>query len=217
MTTERRPPVTVGVVAIHEWRWRLEELWTWLDDGEVGRLDAFRHEEAAERFVVSHALLRSMLGARLDRAPQDVRLAQDPEGRPRPIDQDPAVLRWTLSHAGGLAVAAIAEAVDVGIDVEPIDPRRADLAVAARYLPRTTLSAISAMTVPDRPRAIALGWTRLEAEAKGRGIALDALRERERTGVMHDLDVGPAHVATLWTPVPVTILRTDRPLLASVA
>jgi phosphopantetheinyl transferase len=211
------PSVTVGVVAIHEWRWRLEELWTWLDDGERARAQTFRNVENAQQFVVSHALLRSMLGARLDRAPQDVRLARDRDGRPRPADRAAASRRCTLSHAGGLACAAIAEDVDVGIDVEPIDPRRADLAVAARYLPPTTVSDISAMTVPDRPRAIALGWTRLEAEAKGRGVSLDTLRERERTGVMHDLDVGPAHVATLWTPVPVTILRTDRPLLASVA
>jgi phosphopantetheinyl transferase len=217
VTGGRLPSVMVGVAEIREWRWRIDALRTWLDDGELARLDAFRNEEVAERFVVSHALLRSMLGARLDRAPQDVRFARDRDGRPRPADRGAASWRCSLSHAGGLAVAAIAEAVDVGIDVEPIDPRRADLAVAARYLSPTEVTAIVGSRPSDRPSAIALGWTRLEAEAKGRGIALDTLRERERTGFPHDLDVGPAHVATLWTPVPVTVVRTDRPLLASVA
>jgi phosphopantetheinyl transferase len=213
----RLPSVTVGVAEIREWRWRIDALRTWLDDGELARLDAFRNEEVAERFVVSHALLRSMLATRLDRAPEHVRIAKDRAGRPRPTDHDQAVLHWSLSHAGGLAVAAIAEGVDVGIDVEPIDPRRADLALAARYLSPTEVTAIVGSGPSDRPSAIALGWTRLEAEAKGRGVSLDTLRERERTGFPHDLAVGPAHVATLWTPVPVTVVRTDRPLLASVA
>ncbi len=215
MTT--RATVAVAVADIQTWLGRLDGLRVGLDPDERRRAGAFTDPSAEARFVLAHALLRSMVGAALGRHPGERPFEHDAAGRPRPLDPTAADVRWSLSHSGDLVVVALARGVDLGVDVEAIDPRRADLATALRYLPPSASQAIVALRPSDRPARIALAWTCLEAEAKGRGLALDDLRGRERTGVVQDLAVGGGHVATLWTAGPATIVGTDLPLLASVA
>lgn len=208
MTGPARPSATVAAVAVDEWRSRTDELRTWLDDDERRRVETLRDPDTRRRFVVAHALLRSIVGTRLGRRPGDVHIGTDRLGRPRPRDPG-SLLRCSLSHAGGLVVAAVADGVDIGVDVEPIDARRADLPTVARFLPPADASALGALPPAARTRAIALAWTRLEAEAKGRGLALDDLRGKARTGLLEELDVGDAHVASVWTAAPSTIVRVD--------
>ena len=121
------------------------------------------------------------------------------------------------ADAGDLVAVAVASGFEVGIDVEPIDPRRADLATLGRFLAPSELAAILASPAGDRPVLAATAWTRLEAEAKGRGRSLDRLRGRERSGSLRSLDVGAGHVGSLWTAAPVSVIPAAQPLLASVA
>ena len=114
-------------------------------------------------------------------------------------------------------MVAVAVGVAVGVDVEPVDVRRADLAMSRRYLPAVAVAAIVGSPAGDRPHAIARAWTQLESEAKGRGLSVDELRGRPRTGVATDLEVEVGHVASLWTATRATVIRARPPLLASVA
>lgn len=200
------PRIHVAAAMVGEWRARVDELCGWLDDGERHRADAFRDPRGRQRFIVAHALLRSMLAARLGRRPADVRLGADLRGRPCYADEGVS-LRCSLSHAGGSAVAAVADGADVGVDVEPVDVRRADLRTVARFLPRYEALALGELPEAARPRAIALAWTRLEAEAKGRGVSLDGLAGRPRTGHLEEIAVGSGHVATLWSAAGATVLH----------
>jgi phosphopantetheinyl transferase len=191
MTT--RPVVTLHVARVGEGRWDLTALLDELDPAGRARAQRARHPLDVERTAVGRALLRQ-------------------------AGIEAPVRHASVSHAGSLVVVAVAPAGNaVGVDVEPVDPRRTDLAVARRFFAPRDVDALETLDVVDQPRAFARVWTRLEAEAKGRRVTLDALRGRTRTGHLHEIDVDPDHVMSLWTAVPVALIRADPRLLASVA
>jgi phosphopantetheinyl transferase len=199
------PGVMVGVTGIDD---AVDgRLAAWLDAAERRRAATFRAPTARRRFIVAHGLLRWLLARQLGVPPVDVPLATDRFGRPAPVASPSGDLWWTLSHAGSRVVVAVARPGAVGVDVEPVDPRRADLPTLARFLAPGELAGIAALPDGRRPRALALAWTRLEAEAKGRGVTLDALRGRARTGVLTELVVDDGHVASLWMAVAVPVVR----------
>jgi 4'-phosphopantetheinyl transferase len=204
MTPESAPRVLVAVALIGEPG--EERLAPCLDDVERCRAEAFRDPAARRRFVVAHGLLRWVLAARLGVAPADVPVRADRSCRPAAPRRSSTGVRWSLSHAGAAAVVAVADGTTVGVDVEPVDPRRADAATLARFLPPAELAPINVLDEVARPRELALAWTRLEAEAKGRRVGLDGLRGRPRTGTFTELAVDDAHVASLWTPTPVAVV-----------
>jgi phosphopantetheinyl transferase len=187
-------PVVVHLAAIDDDRWDPEKLLPRLGEVERSRAATFRRPTDRARYIVAHALLD---------------LAVTEAGF-----RDP---RTSLAHAGDLVAVAIAEGIAVGIDVEPVDARRGDDAVAARYFAPDDRHALAMAGPIDRRRTYARGWTRLEAEAKGRGVSLDGLRGRPRSGHFRDIEAGPGHVVTLWTAGAAVLVRVDRRLLASVA
>ena len=79
----------------------------------------------------------------------------------------------SLSHAGGLVAAAIADR-PVGIDVEPIRPLPRMDALAARYFSVGERDALSAMPPKEREAAFFRIFTKKEAYAKANGIPLAA-------------------------------------------
>jgi hypothetical protein len=161
---------------------------------------------------VARTLLRGLAARALACAPTAIHVTHDAAGRPRltgPSGVD--ALRCTASHAGSLAAAAVARGCLVGIDIEPVDPSRADLPTVARFLHARSAAALGALDAMRRPAAVALAWTQLEAEAKGRGRALDQLRGRPRTGVSSDLVAGRRHVGSLWTDRPATVRQVVAP------
>jgi 4'-phosphopantetheinyl transferase len=188
--------------------------WSSLDAAEQRRAWSFRRPEDAHRFVLAHATLRSMVAHLVGCRPVEISVQADAHGRPWVLTPDGGRWRASLSHAGTIAIAAVADGIDVGVDVEPVDRRRSDPAVADRYLRPAGLPGRMDPSSPAWPSAFATAWTGLEAEAKGRGASLDALAGRPRTGVLQPLDVGAGHVATVWTPGPALV---DRALLASLA
>jgi 4'-phosphopantetheinyl transferase len=99
-----------------------------------------------ERAAARSALVE-LLAKRLGCAADDVPLVEGEGGKPslEPGSRLPD-LRFNLSHSGDRAVVAVAEGVEVGVDIERITPRRG--------------------------RDYLADWTRREAYAKGVGHGL---------------------------------------------
>lgn len=98
------------------------------DDAVPAVLDAAERAHAAHllrradraRFVQARAALRHLLGRRLGCAPDAVRLAVDPGGKPRLAGG--ARPAFNVSHAGAWALIALGEAHEVGVDIERCAP-----------------------------------------------------------------------------------------------
>jgi 4'-phosphopantetheinyl transferase len=134
---------------------RLALLLTAEERERAGRL---RRPGASARWTVARAALRIVLGARLGRIPEEVEFAVRPHGKPELPGEG---LCFNLSHSGERALIAMADVVEVGIDVE-----RPGRNVAA--VERTLTEGERASGAP--PLQI---WCRKEALAKAIGGGLD--------------------------------------------
>lgn len=147
-----------------------------LDDGERSRAE--RKREAAP-FVTGHALVRRVLGDLLDRAPQTLAFERrcttcnsDRHGKPSLVGVDG--WHFSLSYTSDVAVVAVAEGTEVGVDVE--DLTDADFeGFAQATLARGEVDGFDGLTGHDLLVARARVWARKEAvlKATGHGLVVD--------------------------------------------
>jgi 4'-phosphopantetheinyl transferase len=132
-----------------------------LDAGERDRARRFLREEDRRRFIAAHSMLRCVLSRYLGEPPASIRFERAAEGKPYvPWSR----IRFNLSHSGDLAVCAVAEDREVGVDVERIRP--------VLYMDRILERFFPSEQAHDAEAFFRL-WTRREAwvKATGRGLA----------------------------------------------
>ena len=138
-----------------------------LSDDELRRADTYRAEEDRVRFVAARAALRSALSEHRDVAPAAWRFETNEYGKPFVAG---SALRFSVSHSGDLVAIAIAEGVEVGIDVEQLARGAEILRVAARFFTAEEQQELAAARDAEL-RAVEL-WTAKEALLKARGTGL---------------------------------------------
>ncbi len=106
-------------------------------------------------------------------APDHLRFYYGPQGKPK-LDKETAgeALRFNVTHTQGLALYAVANGREVGIDVERIRPELVDGDFAERFFSPREVAALRMLPVGLRPEAFFNCWTRKEAYAKARGDGL---------------------------------------------
>ncbi len=147
-----------------------------LDDGERAR--AGRKREAAP-FVTGHALVRRLLGELLERDPAGLTFARrcttcgsELHGKPSLVDLPG--WHFSLSYTASLAVVAVAEGVEVGVDTE--DLTDADFeGFAGATLSRDEVASFEGLSGRDLLVARARVWARKESvlKATGHGLVVD--------------------------------------------
>jgi 4'-phosphopantetheinyl transferase len=144
-----------------------------LGSEERSRADRFHRASDRDRYVTAHAALRTILAHYVASDPARLRFEATHSGKPA-IYREAGWpdLRFNLSHSGDLAVCAVAFGREVGIDIEHIEPRRADMSIAARFFSDDEAAALRGLSEGDRPRGFLNCWTRKEAYVKGRGEGL---------------------------------------------
>jgi 4'-phosphopantetheinyl transferase len=174
------PPAALSLACppeqIHVWRVKLDggpeqlpALGHALAPDELARADRFRFPHDRSRFVIAHAALRALLGRYLNRAPEQIRFASGPHGKPRLTE---STLHFNLAHSGGLALIAVAWEREVGVDLEGM---RADVdfaGLAARFFSPAEARALAGLPDEEQVAAFYAAWTRKEAYLKARGAGL---------------------------------------------
>ncbi len=159
---------------VHIWRAALDEA-GWPDAGrlpapERERAASFLREEPGRRWVAGRWALRRVLEGYLEEPAAEIELELGDNGKPRLPDGDG--IEFNLSHSNGLALVAIAEGREVGVDVELIEPDRDLVALAERGLDPDDVAAVRAASEPERPAVFYAAWTRHEARLKCFGLGL---------------------------------------------
>lgn len=92
----------------------------YLSADEIAHLGGYRIREAAERYVVTRSLVRTILSARLGIRARDIRVSRTDTGKPIVTEG----VHFNVSHSGDLIVLALCDHRPVGVDIE----RRRDVA-----------------------------------------------------------------------------------------
>jgi 4'-phosphopantetheinyl transferase len=148
----------------------------------------------AARWIVARAAVRIVLGGRLGLGPAAVEIATGPHGKP---ELTGAPLRFNHTHAGDRALVALAEGVEVGIDVERTARRSTAVERTLTAGERAALEGCE-----DRHTELLRVWCRKEALAKaiggGLGWAPEKFDTSDPTGhALVDLEVSAGYVGAL--------------------
>jgi 4'-phosphopantetheinyl transferase len=203
--------------AVHVWRADLSKL-----VGEPGELLCARERARAERlpgergelWARSRGTLRALLGRYLGADPGSLRFATGIHGKPRLIG-DRGWLRFNLSHSQQLALYAIAEEVEIGVDVQvarPGDARGAldEVAVARRAFGDSEARRLDGLEQTARERELLRLWTRHEAELKCAGTGIGGGMRASAAGAsswIAELDVGARAAGAVAIANPPSELR----------
>ncbi len=175
-------PLRDGQVAL--WRvWtddlpagRLEELAALLNGEERSRAERFRFDRDRNRYIVSRASLRLLLGEYTQTRATDLEFVYGDQGKPAlatPIDE----VEFNLSHSADLCLFAFANFRRVGIDIESKERDVSFVELAMRFFSKSEYEAIRQLSPSNRREAFYAVWTRKEAYIKALG-----------EGVTHGLD-----------------------------
>lgn len=160
-----RPEVVAPEVALRRYL-------DWLSDDERLRRERFYFDRDRHRFLLTRALVRSVLSHYANRPPASWRFTTNAYGRPELIEPPPGVPRFNLSHTAGLIVCAISAAGQLGVDAERVVPERARIELARRFFAPAEAEAIECTPAPRRAGRFFEFWTLKESYIKARGLGL---------------------------------------------
>lgn len=121
-------------------------------------------------YLISRALLRTVLAQYCESAPADVVLSTNEFGKPQ-LDAQDAGLQFNTAHSPGLTLCAVSQA-EVGIDAEYHSDAGGMLDAADDYLSARELQALRGQPVDDQLPLFFRYWTLKEAYLKARGEGL---------------------------------------------
>lgn len=103
-----------------------------------------------------HRALRKVLARYLDEDPSEIELREGTHGKPALADLS-SPLRFNLSHSGDLALVAVTQGREVGVDIQKIKPRR-DLAFYKAWTRREAIvkCAGTGLLAPPPPGPVAV-------------------------------------------------------------
>ena len=145
-----------------------------LSSDENARFTRYLVPDASKTFLAARVLLRSVLSAYSDLAPEAWRFDTNPWGRPYIANTEaPARLQFNVSHKPGMVVCFVGCGRDLGVDVEDASAERAYLDdIASRFFSPSEAAALLALPPPERPKRFFQLWTLKESYIKARGMGL---------------------------------------------
>ncbi|HUM05350.1 MAG TPA: 4'-phosphopantetheinyl transferase superfamily protein [Terriglobales bacterium] len=140
---------------------------------ELHRAARFRFPDLGRRWTVARGALRCILAAYCDARPESLVLQTEPLGKPF-LTSPSSRISFNLSHSENLALLAITEGRNIGVDIEFLRPRIDVVELSRGYLAPAELRHILALPPGEQTRAFFTCWTRKEAFLKAIGVGLSA-------------------------------------------
>ena len=138
---------------------------------ERDRANAFSFERDARRFIVSHAVLRTLLGRAAGIAPVELSFQGEPGLKPVLEASLSRPLHFSLSRSEELALIGLASR-PIGVDIEWLG-KTVDTEVMSDFvLSDRERAAFRRLDPNDRQRAFLQCWTQKEAYLKAVGLGL---------------------------------------------
>lgn len=148
-----------------------------LSTEEQARAQRFKFDIHREQFIAFHGFMRVVLAKYLDIDPVNVLYQKGDKGKPF-IDMACSPehsLQFNLSHTQDVAILAVMQEAEVGVDVEHIDRKTDWKGICKRFFTEPEQQALFSLKTPEEQElAFYELWTRKEAYMKvlGTGLSL---------------------------------------------
>jgi 4'-phosphopantetheinyl transferase len=202
---------------VHVWRaslemrpYQLKTLERLLSDDESDRAGRFHFQKGRDYFIAARGILRTILGRYLKMNPANLKFSYGPYGKPE-LDKktNPEIIRFNISHSRGLALYAVTQKREIGVDLEYINSGSSFGSIAEQYFSQREAAALKAFPEHLRQQLFFQLWTRKEAclKAQGRGLSGD-LKQVNVTGCTGGFPEasGPSQEESLWALLDLAVL-----------
>lgn len=177
------PPLnlTLSDNEVHVWRVTLDvdttivqSFFATLCDAEKQRAERYHLQLHRDRFVVGRGVLRQILAGYIQIHPSEISFSYNSYGKPSLVVTDKELLHFNLSHSQELALIAVTQNCDVGVDLEYIRNDFPYAEIAAKFFSPTEVTNLRSLPPHLQTTAFFTCWTRKEAfiKATGKGLSL---------------------------------------------
>lgn len=132
----------------------------------------FYFERDRRQYVVTRALVRTVLSVYAGVDPADWRFSATRHGKPEVSAPDVAVPAFNLSHTKGLVACAVGRTPQLGVDVEQIHRERDLTHLATRYFAPDEVRDLRALPPELQQERFFAYWTLKESYIKARALGL---------------------------------------------
>ena len=140
---------------------------------EIARATRFRFEQDRIHFVRCRSTLRSLIGSYLGLHAAEIRFEYLASGKPQiAAEQNPHRLQFNVSHSGDVALIAVCNEQNLGIDIEKVRYDVDTFSLAERFFSTRERAGLRALPDHLRVPGFFACWTRKEAFLKATGEGL---------------------------------------------
>lgn len=180
-------PLDLAQQSVHVWcssldlaPERLRQLAETLSADEQARANRFRFERDRHGFIAGRGILRRLLAHYLNASPEQLRFTYSSRGKPALADPEwRDKISFNVSHSNGLALYAVTDNRQIGIDVEQMRSMQDMEQLAERYFLPSENALIQALPPAQRPAIFFRFWTCKEAYLKATGEGITGLKRVE--------------------------------------
>lgn len=176
------PPLNLKLSSqeVHIWRVYIDtddsitkKLQLLLSTDERSKAERFRFEKDSTKYIVTRGTLRTILGRYLDKKPEDLKFSYNQYGKPALHSSDTnQSISFNVSHSHELALIAVTQNRDVGVDIEYVRTNLNYEEIAERFFSPTEKVVWRLLPTSVKQEAFFNCWTRKEAYIKAKGMGL---------------------------------------------
>ena len=169
----------------------LREYRTLLTESERQQELRFHFARDRRRYLVTRALVRTVLSRYADVAPAEWTFAVNDYGRPLIANAAAAArqISFNVSHTDSLIILAVAQKHEIGVDVENTRVRAACIDIADRFFAPAEVSALHALPEARQHDRFFEYWTLKESYIKARSMGLSIPLDHFSFDLLED-DIG---------------------------
>lgn len=148
---------------------KIKDYESFLSADELYKANRYKFEKDRVHYITGRALLRNILSRYLNQFPGEIVFSYSDKGKPFIKDTE---VKFNLAHSGGRAVYAVANNIEIGIDIEYKRELPDALQIAKRFFSEEEVKELSEISDGDIRTAFFNCWTRKEAFIKAVGEGL---------------------------------------------
>jgi 4'-phosphopantetheinyl transferase len=169
----RENEVHIWLVQTNDESISLGDFKDFLSSVEQDRASKFKFETDRRRYIIAHAALRSILSIYVNSPARELQFASGPYGKPKLASiHDNKKIAFNLSHSHEVALIAITQGREIGVDVEWVREDFVFDEVAQRFFTSREVAALRALPLHLQREAFYKCWTSKEAFLKAKGTGL---------------------------------------------
>ena len=162
---------------VHIWRADVPQMLTpavtaTLSEAERRYAQRMTSDSAQRQFSAAQAALRTALARYIGHSPASIEFRRGEHGKPFLTEQYQSELQFNLSHSHDLAIVAVTNGSEIGVDLEKVRDRPTAQRLAARFFADGERAAMDSAPADQRERSFFRLWTRKEGHLKATGTGL---------------------------------------------